>query len=315
MKIGIISNSDYFIPLAGILAAQRAQVSLFYSPSPDPFINQKVKTFVQQVRIPFKEEKNRNEDIYEWINENRFEVCFMIGYSYLIKLEHIKTSQTQLFNIHFGPLPAFRGPIPVFWQLKKGGKEIGLAIHRVNEKFDEGQIVWLKQIPNLPHYNFNSVILLFSQLCIEGAFFILQKMLAGEPLLEIDHKNRVPSYQKKPVLRDVSVDWNLMTAWEICNLVRACNPWNKGAITFFNNQEVKILDARITHIPVKDSTETAGTILEVDDKLLVACRDEKALEISMLYYQDAYCPAYYLNKIGFNMGNRFGAFHHKKANV
>ncbi|MBE0650707.1 MAG: methionyl-tRNA formyltransferase [Bacteroidales bacterium] len=309
MKIGIISNSDYFIPLAGILAAQRAQVSLFYSPSPDTFINQKVKTFVQQLRIPFTEEKDRKKDLYEWINEHRFNVCFMIGYSYLIKLDRIRNAPTQLFNIHFGPLPTFRGPIPVFWQLKAGKKEIGLAIHIVNEKFDKGRIVWLKQIPNLPHYNFSSVIQLFSQLCIEGVFAILQKLLDGTPLLEIDRKDTVLSYHKRPVLKDVSIDWEKMTAGEICNLVRACNPWNKGAITFFNNREVKIMDARIAHIPVKDSTELPGTILEVDDKFLVTCCDKKILEISMLYYQDAYYPAYQLNKLGFSKGNRFGKFH------
>ena len=301
MRIGIISDSDCCIPLAGTLVSQKVQVYLFYSLSPDSFTNQKVKAFTEQFHIPFTEEKNRGNDIYEWIQKGKYDVCFIVGYSRLIQLDKLKNLSTNLFNIHFGPLPAFRGPVPVFWQLKYGVEKLGMAIHKLNKNFDEGAVVWMKEIPNLPHYNFKSVMQLFSELCVEGAFFILQCFMSRLPLIEIDRKHINPSFQKRPLLQDVSIDWEHITANDICNLTRACNPWNKGAIAFFKKQEIKLMDARISG----DCIEPAGTIISTDDKLKIACSDGKSIEVSMLYYMDSYQPSYNFKQLYGSVGEIF----------
>lgn len=44
-------------------------------------------------------------------------------------------------NVHPSLLPAFRGPAPVFWQLRAGLREIGVTIHRMNGEFDQGPIL------------------------------------------------------------------------------------------------------------------------------------------------------------------------------
>lgn len=301
MNIGIISDSDHFIPLAGALVSQRIQVYLFYSPSPDSFINQKVKAFAEQFHITITEEKERKRDIYEWIPRGKFDICFIIGYSRLIILEKIKSPSTQLYNIHFGPLPEFKGPVPVFWQLKLGVEKLGMTIHRLTRNFDEGPVVWMKEIPNLPHYNFKSVMQLFSQLCVEGAFFILQRKISRTPLTEINRKLITPSFQKRPKLNDVLIDWEKMTAEDICNLIRACNPWNKGAIVFWKKQEIKLMDARI----IGNCIEPAGTIINSTDKLHIACNDGKTIEISMLIFNDSYWASYNVEKVGLKAGCKF----------
>ena len=49
------------------------------------------------------------------------------------------------FNIHPSLLPAYRGPEPIFWQLKFGEQEMGVSIHKLTETIDGGDI--LKQQP------------------------------------------------------------------------------------------------------------------------------------------------------------------------
>lgn len=301
MRIGIISDSDCCIPLAGTLVSQSVQVELFYSLSPDSFTNQKVKAFAEQFHIPLTEEKQKDYDIYEWIQKGKFTVCFIVGYSRLIRLDKLKNLSNNLFNIHFGPLPAFRGPVPVFWQLKYGVEKLGMAIHRLNKNFDEGAVVWVKEIPNLSHYNFRSVMQLFSELCVEGAFFVLQCLMSRLSLIEIDRKHISPSFQKRPLLQDVSIDWEHITANDICNLTRAGNPWNKGAIAFFKKQEIKLIDARISG----DCIEPAGTIISIDDKLKIACSDGKSIEVAMLYYMDSYQPSYNFKQLYGSVGEIF----------
>ncbi|MEL7588571.1 MAG: formyltransferase family protein [Prolixibacteraceae bacterium] len=304
MRTGIISDSDSLIPLVYTLAAQKLQVYLFYSASQDAFTNQSVREFAGQNHIPMTEERNKDHDLYAWLNKGAFDICFVIGYRYLIKLNKI-SRPIPVFNIHFGPLPSFRGPVPLFWQLKRGVEKIGLTIHRLTERFDDGPVVWMKEVNNQPHYNYKLVSRLFSQLCVEGVFFILRLMMAGLPVPVIDRSSIVPAYQKRPGLNDVKINWQQMDALAICNLVRACNPWNKGAICFFKNQEVKLMDAGLINPKENQTGADAGSIVDDNECLRICCKDGKNLTVNMLFFQDSFVPAYQAKCLGFQRGDRF----------
>lgn len=45
------------------------------------------------------------------------------------------------FNLHPSLLPAFRGPVPLFWQFRQGIEQFGISLHRMNNAFDAGPIV------------------------------------------------------------------------------------------------------------------------------------------------------------------------------
>lgn len=299
MHIGIICNSDECIPLAYTLANQGLQLCIFFSPPPDNYICEKVTKLLQVARIPYTTEKDPKKDVYDWMEKERPSVIFILGYKYLLDVK--KTG--VVFNIHYGALPAFKGPVPVFWQLKQGQPSLEISIHRLSAKFDDGEVVWKKETPNMPYYNYSYVHQLFSRLCIEGVQFILQLMQSQLPLPDIQKKNNKSEYYKRPQLADVMINWQMMTAEEICNLTRACNPWNKGAQTFFNKQEVKFMDAVVVHTPASDA---AGTILQDDERLLVACADGKMINVNMLYTGDFFVPAYHAAAWGFLRGKVFG---------
>jgi methionyl-tRNA formyltransferase len=300
MRIGIISNSDLFIPLAYTLATQRLQVLLYYAPSQDTIINQKVQGFISQLQLPCNQEQNIKTDLYRWLKENKPDVCFVVGYRHRINLERLAGCTSWIFNIHFGPLPEFRGPIPVFWQLKLGEPQIGLAIHRLSQQYDEGAVVWTKKIENLPHFNYQSVNQLFSQLCVEGCFYVLQLIMNRLPLPDLMQDATAACFMKKPTLQDVLIDWQKMSAMEICNLIRACNPWNKGAITSFKGQELKFMDGYV--VENKTSETTAGTIVSDENTLQICCRDGKLLQVNTLYYNDCFIPTYHCRQWGLMKG-------------
>jgi len=45
------------------------------------------------------------------------------------------------FNFHPSLLPAYRGPVPVFWQFRDGISEFGVTLHCMTEHMDAGNIV------------------------------------------------------------------------------------------------------------------------------------------------------------------------------
>ena len=310
VHIGIVSDSDSFIPLAITLYSQQMQVSLYYVPSQEDIINQKVHAFLQQVPISLTEEKNQGRDLYQWLQKGKMDVCFIIGYRHLIHLDRLKQVYTTLFNIHFGLLPMFKGPSPVFWQLKLGCEKIGVSIHRLSTKFDEGPVVWMKETDNQKYYNYKLATQLLSQLCMEGAFFIINCLTNGLAIPNLDRSSVIPAYYKRPGLQEVAIDWKQTDADGICNLIRACNPWNKGAIALFKGQEVKLTDAVIVHEDSEAETKnilsaTAGTIVEDDGCLHICCKDGNIIQVNMLFFQESFIPTYYGRTFGFRKGDKF----------
>jgi len=307
MRIGIISNSEAAIPLAYTLAAQKLQVYLFFSISKDPFVVQKVRGFAKQYNVPLCEEKSTEDNLYQWINRTKFDACFVIGYSRLIRLSKIMSPSPAMFNIHFGPLPAFKGPVPVFWQLKYGVENIGLAIHQLTEKFDDGPVVWTKEFPNRDFFNYEVVNQYLSNMSVEGVLFILNLLARNLPVLPLSVPlDRISSFQKRPQANDIIIKWDKMSAIEICNLVKACNPWNKGAITFFMGKEVKLMDAIIIKNR-QNTTEpfSAGTIVNNEDHLHIKCCDGDVLNVNMLFFQNCFIPAYLSKTFGLKKNERF----------
>jgi methionyl-tRNA formyltransferase len=293
MRIGIISNSDQFIPLAYTLAHNKLQVCIFFAASEDAYVNQKVNAFVNATGLPLA-----GDDVYAWLDQYKPDVVFVYGYRHLLDVTKFAM---PAFNIHPGPLPSFRGPSPVFWQLKKGVTQLCLSIHVLSSRFDDGVVVWNKGIPDQPHYNYALVQQIFSQLVMEGVFFILQTIASRLPLPAI--KDPSPSaYHKRPVLNDVLINWEQMSAVTICNLVRACTPWNKGAVTMLNGQEVKLMDAMNTGV---QTTLSPGTI-SLGTQLLIATADQQLLAVNMLQMHDNFIPAYQAAYYGIENKMRLG---------
>ena len=50
-------------------------------------------------------------------------------------------------NLHCGKLPDFRGAPPAFWELWTGATEVGVTVHRVTAKLDEGPILAQRVFP------------------------------------------------------------------------------------------------------------------------------------------------------------------------
>jgi len=53
-------------------------------------------------------------------------------------------------NLHPSMLPAYRGPQPIFWQLKNGEVKTGITLHLLNDEFDAGDVVIQSEVALRP---------------------------------------------------------------------------------------------------------------------------------------------------------------------
>ncbi|MDB4922821.1 formyltransferase family protein [Mucilaginibacter sp.] len=306
MIIGIVSNSaKLYIPLLSYLYnyKNKAGVILYVGRSTDPENNPGETTkFCNAAGIALTFE-NGKDDLYSWQQINQPDIIFFSGYGNIIKTDLLNDVKYGLFNIHFGLLPQFRGPSPVFWQLKKGLKEIGLVIHKMTNELDSGPVMWQYKIPNQPHINYDMAYQLFGELQVKGIIEILDALNAGKKLPGSAQDESKAAYYDKPKLNDVLINWNEMEASEIVDLVKACNSWNMGAITAIGGMELKILDAFTK--TGNNLDKAPGTIIETGDDFIVACKGNKILFINFFKINNSYVPARFAVNYGFKTGQYF----------
>lgn len=305
MKIGVVSNAAYSLPLLQTLVSNNIQASVFADACIDEQADLVLIThFCNQMRIPIQ--STGSDALYFWLEETRPDMVFVMGFRHLIDVKQVPESlRKAMYNIHFGPLPAYRGPNPVFWQIRNGEQQLGVAIHHINEKFDAGAVVWTKQLKREPFMSFGAANTLLSQVVIEGAGHIIQSAVQRKALPVLQQDSKGSHYYKRPQLQDVLINWETMSAVQIINLVLACNPWNKGAIIPYNGREVKLLDAGLSEskTPI-DNKLAPGTIVGINNTLQVVCKDGVVIDVYMLIVDGTFVPGRYAATWGFTQGQR-----------
>jgi len=110
-------------------------------------------------------------------------VFFSLEFDRLIKPEKFKSS--ELFNIHFSLLPAYRGMYTSAWPILNGEKHSGVTLHKIDAGIDSGDIV--DQIEFKIEYNDTARDLYFNY------------MKYGETLFKSNFKNIIENnYRAEP---------------------------------------------------------------------------------------------------------------------
>ncbi|MES2265636.1 MAG: formyltransferase family protein [Bacteroidota bacterium] len=251
--------------------------------------------------ISFYAEGDKKE-LYNWQQMHEPDIIFVTGYAHKIAIEDLSNVPKGIFNIHFGKLPQYRGPSPVFWQLKNGEEQIGLAIHQLTGKFDSGPVAWQQNIKNEEYYTYNYINQVFGQLQVQGVSQILNNLNSRQTLHYNIQAEIQARYYNKPQLADVMVNWDTMGTKEIIDLIKACTSWNNGASTLINGHEIKILDAEPAS---SEANNKPGTITIANNKFNVACINNQGLSINFFYINNTCIPARHAGFYGLKTGQKF----------
>lgn len=208
------------------------------------------------------------------------------------------------YNVHYSLLPKYKGPAPIFWQLKNGDLSGGITVHQMNEKFDDGPVLRQLAVPILKGENeglFNSRL---SHLSVSIIKEILEANFSPAPEQTGIKPNA--SYFSKPAEKDITICWENQTALEIENLVNACNPNCHGAVTYFRGQPVRILEVNPTD-PSDAEKALPGTIIYADPEygIFVMCADNNILRISIVQLTEGIFTGFKLSAIGVKSGDKF----------
>lgn len=220
-----------------------------------------VKSFAMARQIPTYESPRirKDADALDRIERIDPDLNVVVAYGQIIPSSIIYLPKYNSINVHFSLLPKYRGASPVQWALLQGETKTGVTIFELNERMDEGDILFQEEVVIHPRETAGE---LETRLAQKGASLLVKT------LEEIDQIHASPQDHSQathaPLLKkeDGRVDWQ-KDALYIERLVRAFNPW-PSAFTFLGGKRIKILRGKrltpgltLADIPgrIKDSTK------------------------------------------------------------
>jgi methionyl-tRNA formyltransferase len=246
------------------------------------------------------------ERIQEAIEEHGVNLGLVMTFPYKIPSSLYNLPSKGFYNIHPGTLPQYRGPDPVFQQLINKEKKAGITVHKLDEGFDTGPLVMseMLKIDPLDTYGLLTTKLSYLAARLTGN---LMKLISFDLAISSRPQDETKArYFKRQLAADIMINWQTMDADTIIALIKACNPWNKGAVAKINNQVIRILVAE----KLSENSfliKEPGYILSIEKTgITVSTIHNGAIMVHVIYTEEGFLPANHINMLGVTAGNRFG---------
>ena len=161
---------------------QNINICLIISNNKDAFVLQRAKNLSIPSIYYNRSDFYETEKINTILKQNSVDLIVLAGFLWLIPQKLIKDFSEKIINIHPALLPKFGGKGMYGNKVHKsvieaGEKESGISIHFVNEKYDEGKIIFQKKVAIQSNDNHESLAKKIHQL--EYKYFpqVIEKML------------------------------------------------------------------------------------------------------------------------------------------
>ena len=248
--------------------------------------------------------ENFEASLLAWLNQHKPDVVLVKTFPFRIPASALTVPKYGFINFHYAPLPAFRGSNPLFWMIKEGVTTGGVAIHRMDEKFDRGPVLMQQEVRFSPDSTFGMCV---SQLAMAGAqlTFPLLQALHADKLESTPQTTEKQRWYGRPKPEDFQVAWLRMDASSIKALAKACNPWMKGAHVNYKGWIFTLTDVTVLDKAIPSET-LPGTILELSPTLglIIACLNATVIRADVIYTEEGYFPGQALLQFGLKPGDR-----------
>ncbi len=225
--------------------------------------NESLALAANALAIPVIDFSQAAQDIVAQCEEYAIDVILMSCYSRRLPDEVINLVEKRCFNMHPSLLSRFRGPEPVFWQMKSGS-DIGVSWHQVIHDFDAGNIVAQKKIfldDGATHSEIDS------QLAETGAELMLKFLsdLAQDNLTPAPQDPGTASYYPYPQKHDFEIDLNY-SAQQIYNFMSATQAFSIPFLCRINDRQFYLAEALDY-----DNNRTLESAEVQSDRLYIPC--------------------------------------------
>jgi methionyl-tRNA formyltransferase len=187
------------------------------------------------------------------------DVGIVVAYGKILPGALLQIPHHGFLNVHASMLPKYRGAAPIQRAIEHGETETGVTIMRVDEELDHGPMLSIVRTGIGPHEHAPSLASRLARMGADALISVLREI--GNPR-EVPQDHARATYAPKIEKHEGEIRWSDSTA-TIYNKYRAFDPW-PGVFTS---------DLKLIEILPANARGEAGTILAIDDGVIVATSD------------------------------------------
>ena len=215
----------------------------------------------------------RTPEAQQSYRELKADIAVVAAYGLILPRPVIEAFPKGCINIHGSLLPRWRGAAPIQRAIEAGDHESGITIMNIVEGLDAGAMLLKGSVPITSNTTGES---LHDALAEVGGDLILQVLadVDGYEAKAQEQDESLVTYAEKIDKSESKIDFS-QSAETLERKIRAFNPY--PAMYFeYDGERCKVLRAEVC-----DMTAPAGTIVEGQKALIIACGN-KALSITEL---------------------------------
>jgi methionyl-tRNA formyltransferase len=163
-------------------------------------------------------------------------------------------------NVHYAPLPQYRGRANVNWAIINGESHTAITIHLVDQGLDSGNILFQGLVTILPDDTVADLYDHLNRLQLEHLGDAVARFLAGDKGMQ--QVGEAATYGCTRLPTDGEIDWSAPTL-KIDALIRAVVKPFPGAFTYLNGRRLTIWRARPLTPPPSYAGRVPGRVINV----------------------------------------------------
>lgn len=191
------------------------------------------------------------ESIERAIMESRPDCVVVSSYDRILSSRVL--GHCRFVNVHYAPLPEYRGRANVNWAILNGDAETAITIHVIAPGLDSGNILYQEKVPIGPDDTAGDLYASLNRLQQEALGETVARYLSGYQGEPQDEK--AATYGCTRVPGDGEINWSDPTA-RVYALIRALAPPYPGAHSYLDTHRITIIRAA----PLADAPRYVGRI-------------------------------------------------------
>lgn len=272
MRVIFMGTPDFAVPALEACAREHEVVLVVAQPDKPAGRGMKMQAPAVVVRarelgLPvLQPPKIRNDEFLGEIARLAPDAGIVVAYGKILPASLLAIPRHGFFNVHASILPRWRGAAPIQRAIEAGDPLTGVTIMRVDEQLDHGPMLRIDTTPIGPDERTPALWSRLAQMGGQALAQVLRDVQNGTAV-ETEQDHAAATVAPKIEKREGEVRFT-EPARAIYDRFRAFDPWPG---VFFG--EVKLTDMRRA-----DGSAQPGTILAIDDGVVIAC-GEGALRI------------------------------------
>jgi len=197
----------------------------------------------------------RLDDLESYSNISKYSPHFILTacFPYILPEKIWRLASVASLNIHPSLLPRYRGPNPIFWQLKNGETRTGVTLHLINDLVDGGDVILQRDISFKNGIRDRAIHALTgaqgAKMFIECLRLYRQKAIEPKP-----QNPAAASYMGVPTAGDFTLPltWSAQHAF---NFMRGTEDWKTPYSIYVGGKNIS-LESAIAYSPTGAMEET-----------------------------------------------------------